>query len=161
MQTITPFLWFNDNAEEAVAFYTSVFKPAEVLETTYYNEASARVSGRARGSVMSIEFTLREQLFTALNGGPVFTFSPATSFVVSCETQAEIDYYWERLSEGGSTDPCGWLKDRFGVTWQIVPTVLTEMLREGGPAQGERVTEAMLTMSKLDIADLKQAYRQD
>jgi len=159
IQKITPFLWFDTQAEEAVKFYTSIFKNTRILATTRYNEASSRVSGRQKGSVMSIVFQIEGQDFTALNGGPVFKFSPAVSFVVSCKNQEEIDYYWERLSEGGKTDQCGWLEDRYGVTWQIVPAILTKMLQDNDETKVARVTKAFLEMKRFDIATLKQAYK--
>ena len=159
IQKITPFLWFDTQAEEAVKFYTSIFKNTRILATTRYNEASSRVSGRQKGSVMSIVFQIEGQDFTALNGGPVFKFSPAVSFVVSCKNQEEIDYYWERLSEGGKTNQCGWLEDRYGVTWQIVPAILTKMLQDNDETKVARVTKAFLEMKRFDIATLKQAYK--
>jgi len=151
MQGITPFLWFNDNAEEAVKFYTSLFPDARILSIS-------RLEGGPTGSVISASFELQGQQFITLNGGPMYTFSPAISFLVSCETQAEIDHLWEKLSAGGEQQQCGWLTDRFGVTWQIVPSVLNQLLGGPDPAGSKRATEAMLQMQKLDIAALQRAY---
>jgi predicted 3-demethylubiquinone-9 3-methyltransferase (glyoxalase superfamily) len=161
MQRITPFLWFEKKAEEAVEFYTSIFKNSKILGTTRYDEAGSRVSGRPKGSVMTVAFQIEGQNFTALNGGPVagFKFSPAVSFVVSCKNQREIDYFWSRLSKGGKTDQCGWLEDKYGVTWQIVPTVLAKMLQDKDKKKVSRVTEAFLRMKKFDIATLERAYK--
>jgi len=158
MQKITPFLWFDDKAEEAVRFYTSIFKNSKILSATRYEEEGAKAAGRPKGSVMTILFTLEGQEFIALNGGPVFTFSPAISFVVNCKTQKEIDRLWEKLSEGGEKDRCGWLKDKYGVSWQIVPTVLGKMLQDKDPKKSRRVMEAILKMNKIDLATLRQAY---
>ena len=160
MQEITPFLWFNNQAEEALNFYTSIFKNSKKLSVTRYGEAGAKAAGRPKGSVMTVVFELEGQEFIALNGGPVFTFSPAISFVVNCETQEELDELWEKLSEGGEKEQCGWLKDKFGVSWQIVPTVLGEMLQDKDPKKSEKVMEALLRMDKIDIETLKQAYEQ-
>jgi predicted 3-demethylubiquinone-9 3-methyltransferase (glyoxalase superfamily) len=161
MQKITPHLWFDDSAEEAVLFYTSVFNDSKIVSISRYGEAGANVSGRATGTVMSLVFELEGQEFMALNGGPVFTFSPAISLFVKCETQQEVDHLWDKLSEGGEIEQCGWLKDKYGVSWQIVPTVLGEMLNDPDPAKSERVMKAMLQMDKLDIAGLKRAYEQE
>jgi predicted 3-demethylubiquinone-9 3-methyltransferase (glyoxalase superfamily) len=159
IQKITPHLWFDDNAEEAAKFYTSIFKNSRILDITHYGESAAEVSGRLKGTVMTIAFELEGQQFMALNGGPIFKFSPAISFLVSCETQQEIDSFWERLSEGGGEqEQCGWLKDRFGVSWQIVPTILAEMIYNKDANKSERVIKAMLQMKKLDIQGLKKAY---
>jgi predicted 3-demethylubiquinone-9 3-methyltransferase (glyoxalase superfamily) len=158
-QKITAFLWFDSQAEEAVKFYIHIFKKSRVLGITRYNEVGSRASGRPEGSVMTIAFQIEGQNFTALNGGPVFKFSPAVSFVVSCENQKEIDHFWERLSKGGKTNQCGWLDDKYGVTWQIVPTVLAKMLQDKDKKKVGRVTEAFLKMKKFDIATLKQAYK--
>jgi predicted 3-demethylubiquinone-9 3-methyltransferase (glyoxalase superfamily) len=160
MQEITPFLWFNNQAEEALNFYTSIFKNSKKLSVTRYGEAGAKAAGRPKGSVMTVVFELEGQEFIALNGGPVFTFSPAISFVVNCEMQEELDELWEKLSEGGEKEQCGWLKDKFGVSWQIVPTVLGEMLQDKDPKKSEKVMEALLRMDKIDIETLKQAYEQ-
>ena len=153
MQKITPFLWFDNQAEEAMNFYTSIFKNSRVLSVNRYGEAGPG----PQGTVMSGSFQLEGQEFMALNGGPQFTFSPAISFFVNCETQAEVDDLWEKLSEGGETEQCGWLKDKFGLSWQIVPTVLGELLNDPDAEKSRRVMEAMLQMVKLDIAGLEQA----
>ena len=160
MQKITPFLWFDDKAEEAVNFYVSIFKNSKITGITRYGEAGAEVAGRPKGTVMTIAFQLEGQEFVALNGGPVFTFSPAISFVVNCETQEEVDELWEKLSEGGEIEQCGWLKDKYGVSWQIVPTILGEMLQDKDAEKSERVMKAMLQMKKIDIKGLEQAYQQ-
>jgi len=162
MQTITPCLWFDSNAEEAVKFYTSIFKKSKIRKIARYGEEGYEVHGRPAGSVMTIEFELNGQTFTALNGGPVFQFNEAISFQVSCKTQEEVDYYWEKLSKGGDekAQQCGWLKDRYGVSWQIVPAVLGEMLQGKDAKISDRVMKALLQMKKLDIKTLKQAYQQ-
>jgi predicted 3-demethylubiquinone-9 3-methyltransferase (glyoxalase superfamily) len=161
MRSITPCLWFNDNAEEAVRFYLSVFKHAKMGTVTRYGDAGARVSGRPKGSVMTATFEIDGLRFVALNGGPVFTFNEAVSFQVDCATQDEVDYYWEALSAGGDPDAqqCGWLKDKYGVSWQIVPTVLPEMLQDADRERADRVMHAVLQMKKIDIRTLQQAYR--
>jgi predicted 3-demethylubiquinone-9 3-methyltransferase (glyoxalase superfamily) len=158
-EKISPFLWFEDQAEAAVRFYTTVFKKSKILDITRYNEAGSRVSGRPKGSVMTVAFQIEGQNFTALNGGPVFKFSPAISFVVNCENQEEIDHLWRKLSRGGKTNQCGWLDDKYGVTWQIVPSILPKMLQDRDQKRVARVTEAFLKMKKFDIATLKQAYK--
>ena len=158
MQKISPFLWFDDQAEEAVNFYVSVFKNSKVGNITRYNDEVSNASGKPEGSVMTIEFQLEGQDFVALNGGPQFKFSEAISFMVSCETQEEVDEFWRKLSEGGEEGPCGWLKDKYGVSWQVVPTALDEMLRDKDAEKAKRVTKAMLQMKKLDIETLKRAY---
>ena len=155
MQKITPFLWFNGQAEEAMHFYTSVFPNARVGDVTRYGEAGPG----PKGSVMSCTFELEGQEFFALNGGPMFQFSPAISFFVKCRTQDEVDALWDKLAAGGRVQQCGWLQDKFGVSWQIVPTVLGEMLHDKDPAKSRRVMEAMMKMVKLDIAELEKAYR--
>ena len=162
MQKITPFLWFNDQAEEAVKFYASVFKNSKIGTMVRYDEAGARASGRPNGSVMTASFQLEGQDFTAINGGPVFKFTEAISFVVTCENQAEVDYYWTKLSEAGDekAQQCGWLKDRFGLSWQIVPTALPRLLGDKDPKKAMRVMQAMLQMKKIDIQALKEAYDQ-
>jgi len=159
MQKITPFLWFNDQAEAAAKFYASVFKKSKILNVARYGEASETPSGKPRGSVMTVAFELAGQKFIALNGGPHFKFTEAISFVVSCRTQQEVDYFWKKLSAGGHEGQCGWLKDRFGVSWQVVPTVLGELLSDHDAAKSERVMQALLKMVKLDIKKLKQASR--
>ena len=158
MQKITPFLWFDNNAEEAVNFYVSIFKNSKIGSIARYGEAGAEVSGRQKGTVMTVTFQLDGQEFVALNGGPIFNFSPAISFVVNCETQEEVDRLWERLSEGGEREQCGWLKDKYGVSWQVVSTVLGEMLQDKDAERSERVMKAMLQMNKIDIEGLKKAY---
>jgi len=154
MQKITPFLWFDGKAEEAMRFYTSVFEDSKVGTVTRYGEAGPG----PKGSVMTASFHLFGQEFIALNGGPLFTFTPAISFVVSCETQQEVDYFWEKLSAGGKTQQCGWLTDRFGLSWQIVPTAMGRLMEGGDAARSSRVMKAMLGMEKLDIAALEKAY---
>ena len=157
MQKITPFLWFNDKAEEAMNFYVSIFKNSKVGTVTRYGDAGPG----PKGSVMSATFQLEGQDFYALNGGPQFTFTPAISFFVNSETQQEVDELWDKLSEGGRKDRCGWLQDKYGLSWQIIPTILSTMLRDKDPAKANRVMQAMLQMSKIDIARLKQAYDQE
>ncbi len=154
MQKITPFLWFNDNAEEAMDFYVSIFKNSKVLGVSRYGDAGPG----APGSVMTANFQLDGQDFTALNGGPNFKFTEAVSFVVDCETQEEVDWYWNQLSAGGEESQCGWLKDKFGLSWQIVPRALGELAGDPDPVKAQRVIHAMLQMRKLDIAALRRAY---
>jgi predicted 3-demethylubiquinone-9 3-methyltransferase (glyoxalase superfamily) len=159
MQKITPFLWFDHQAEEAAKFYTSVFENSKVGKILRYDEASAKAAGGPVGSVLTIEFEIEGQKFTALNGGPEFKFNEAISFVVNCDTQKEVDYFWEKLTaDGGQESHCGWLKDKFGVSWQIVPTILIEMLQDKNSEKSERVMKAMLEMQKIDIKILKEAY---
>jgi predicted 3-demethylubiquinone-9 3-methyltransferase (glyoxalase superfamily) len=162
MPTITPCLWFNDNAEEAVRFHLSVFRHSKMKTITRYGEAGAQVSRRPKGSVMTATFEINGQGFVALNGGPAFTFNEAVSLVVHCATQDELDHYWEALSAGGDPDAqqCGWLKDKFGLSWQIVPTVLMDMLQDQDPEKTNRVMSAVLQMNKIDIRALRQAYEQ-
>jgi len=160
MQKITPFLWFSDNAEEAVRVYVSIFKNSKIGKIARYDEAGEKVAGRPAGSVMTVEFQLEGEDFVALNGGPMFKFTEAISFVVNCETQEEVDYYWKKLSAGGKEVQCGWLKDKFGLSWQIVPTILPELLSDKDAAKSQRVMRAMLEMVKLDIKKLKQAAKQ-
>jgi predicted 3-demethylubiquinone-9 3-methyltransferase (glyoxalase superfamily) len=154
MQKITPFLWFDGQAEEAMHHYVAIFKNSKALEVTRYGDAGPG----PRGSVMIASFELEGQRFTALNGGPHFKFTEAISFVVNCETQQEVDELWDKLAEGGQTQQCGWLKDKFGLSWQIVPSVLIELINDPDPEKSRRVTEAMLQMTKIDIAKLRQAY---
>ncbi len=156
MQKITPFLWFDDKAEEAAKFYVSIFPNSKVLDVTRYGDAGPG----PKGTVMTARFELNGQEFTALNGGPLFKFTEAVSFVVNCETQKEVDYFWEKLSEGGEKSRCGWLKDKYGLSWQIVPTVLFEMMQDEDAEKSQRVTKALLQMDKIDIEGLKQAYEQ-
>ncbi len=158
MQKITPFLWFDDQAEEAVKFYTSVFKNSKIGRILRYSEEAAKASGRPAGSVLTVEFEMEGQKFVALNGGPLFKFNESISFVVNCETQEEVDYFWEKLTaDGGQESQCGWLKDKFGLSWQVVPTVLIDMLHDKDSKKSERVTAAMLQMKKIDINKLKEA----
>lgn len=158
MQKITPFLWFDDQAEEAVDFYITLFRNSGILSVARYDEAGARASGRPEGTVMTIEFRLEGQVFIALNGGPAFTFSPAVSFLVDCETQEEVDALWEKLSTDGEVQQCGWLTDKYGMTWQIVPGVLRKMLQDPDAEKSKHVMEAMLKQVKLDIKTLEDAY---
>jgi predicted 3-demethylubiquinone-9 3-methyltransferase (glyoxalase superfamily) len=154
MQKITPFLWFDDNAEEAIKFYKSVFKDSKIGKVARYGEAGPG----PKGTVMTATFEIEGQEFIALNGGPHFKFSEAISFVVNCKTQKEVDYFWEKLSDGGEKSQCGWLKDKFGLSWQIVPTALPKMLSDRDAKRSQRVMKAMLQMKKIDIAALKRAY---
>jgi len=159
MQKITPFLWFDNNAEEAVNFYVSIFKNSKVGKVTRYNEASSKAAGRPEGSVMTLEFQLEGQNFVAINAGPHFKFTEAISFVVDCGSQEEVDYFWEKLTaDGGQESQCGWLKDKYGLSWQITPRVLIEMIGDKDPQKAQRVMEAMLQMKQIDIATLKRAY---
>ena len=159
MQKITPFLWFDRQAEEAAKFYTSVFKNSKVGKILRYDEASAKAAGGPVGSVVTIEFEIEGQKFTALNGGPDFKFNESISFVVNCDTQKEVDYFWEKLTaDGGQESQCGWLKDKFGVSWQVTPTVLIEMLHDKDAKKSERVMNAMMQMQKIDIEKLQAAY---
>lgn len=160
MQKIIPFLWFDSIAEEAAKFYVSIFKNSKIGSITRYGGEAAEATGRPEGTVMIVTFQLDGQEFIALNGGPQFTFSPAISFLVNCETQQEIDELWEQLSEGGATQQCGWLQDKYGVSWQIVPTVLGEMMQDKDEKKSARVMKAMLQMVKIDIQSLRQAYGQ-
>ena len=159
-QMITPCLWFDDQAEEAVAFYTKVFKKGKIGKITRYGEAGREAHGKAPGTVMTIDFELDGQGFTVLNGGPDFKFNEAISFQVRCDSQDEVDYYWEKLGEGGDekAQMCGWLKDRFGVSWQVFPRELPDMMSDPDQKKAGRVMEAMLKMKKLDLAALKKAY---
>jgi predicted 3-demethylubiquinone-9 3-methyltransferase (glyoxalase superfamily) len=154
MQKIAPFLWFDNQAEEAVNFYTSVFGNSKIGRVMRYGDSGPG----PKGSVMTASFQLEGQEFTALNGGPMFKFTEAVSFVVNCETQAEVDHYWDKLVEGGSPQQCGWLKDRFGLSWQVVPTVLVDMMADKDAAKAQRVMEAMMKMVKIDIPTLQRAY---
>ena len=154
MQKITPFLWFDDNAEEAANFYVSVFKNSKLLNVSRYGDAGPG----PKGTVMTVEFEIDGLGFVALNAGPRFKFTEAISFVVNCETQEEVDYYWERLSEGGEKSRCGWLKDQFGLSWQVTPTILDKLMADKDPVKSQRVMERMLQMDKLDIEPLQRAY---
>jgi predicted 3-demethylubiquinone-9 3-methyltransferase (glyoxalase superfamily) len=152
-QKITPNLWFDTEAEEAANFYISVFKNSRVVDVTHYTENAPREAGM----VMTVEFELDGQRFVGINGGPEFTFDEAVSFEIHCEDQEEIDYFWERLSEGGQEGPCGWLKDRYGLSWQVVPTGMEELFTDADPKRAERAMQAMLGMGKLDVAALRSA----
>jgi predicted 3-demethylubiquinone-9 3-methyltransferase (glyoxalase superfamily) len=156
MQKIVPFLWFDGKAEEAMNFYASIFKNSKIGDVTRYGKAGPG----PEGTVMSATFELEGQKFYALNGGPQFAFTPAISFFVNCETQQEVDELWEKLSAGGREQPCGWLQDKFGLSWQIIPTILGKLLGDKDPAKAQRVMQAMLQMKKIDITRLKQAYGQ-
>jgi predicted 3-demethylubiquinone-9 3-methyltransferase (glyoxalase superfamily) len=162
MQKIAPCLWFDDKAEQAAKFYTSIFKNSKVGDITLYGNEGYEIHGRKAGSVATVEFEIEGQGFVALNGGPIFKFNEAISFQVYCETQEEVDYYWEKLSEGGDekAQQCGWLKDKYEVSWQIVPTVLIKMLKDKDTKKSDRVMKAMLQMHKLDINILRQAYEE-
>ena len=160
MQKITPFLWFDNQAEEAVNFYTSIFKNSKILNVARYDNESANASGRPPGSVMTASFQLDGQEFIALNGGPEFQFTEAISFYVNCESQEEVDELWEKLTDGGEEVQCGWLKDKFGISWQIVPTILGKLMSDPDPVKAQRVTKAMLQMKKIEIEGLMQAYEQ-
>lgn len=159
MQKITPCLWFDDQAEEAANFYTSIFPNSRITDVSRYVEAGQQIHGRPAGTVMTVAFELGGQPFTGLNGGPIFKFNEAISFQISCDTQEEVDYYWEKLSEGGdkNAQQCGWLKDKYGVSWQVVPNVLGQLLAGPDAEKAKRVTEAFLRMKKLDIEELKRA----
>jgi predicted 3-demethylubiquinone-9 3-methyltransferase (glyoxalase superfamily) len=160
MQKITPCLWFDNQAEEAAKFYTSIFRNSRIGRISRYGKEGHEIHGRPEGSVLTVEFEINGQTFTALNGGPLFKFNEAVSFQVFCESQKELDNYWEKLSRGGDAkaQQCGWLKDRYGVSWQIVPTVLAGMLQDKDSRKSERVMKELLQMRKLDIARLEQAY---
>lgn len=155
---ITPCLWFDTQAEEAANFYVSVFENSRITNVSRYGKEGFEIHGKEAGTVMVAEFELEGQPFVALNGGPHFTFDEAISFQVHCETQEEIDYFWGRLTEGGEEGPCGWLKDKFGLSWQVVPTVLPKMLMDPDQEKAQRVTKAFLQMKKFDIAALERAY---
>ncbi len=158
-QKITPCLWFDDCAEEAAEFYTAVFPNSKISNLSRYGEAGQEIHGKAAGTVMTVAFELNGQSFTALNGGPVFKFSEAISLQIDCKDQAEVDYYWEKLSAGGdeAAQQCGWLKDKYGVSWQVTPTVLSELLGDPDYEKSQRVMAAMLKMKKIDIAELERA----
>ena len=158
IQRITSCLWFDDQAEEAAKFYVSIFKNSRMGLITRYGEAGAQVSGRPKGSVMTVTFEIENQEFVALNGGPVFKFTEAVSFMVKCETQAEIDEMWDKLSHGGEPGQCGWLKDKFGLSWQIVSPEWDKMLRDKDAEKSERVMEAILQMTKPELRTIQQAY---
>jgi len=157
-QRITPCLWFDNQAEAAAEFYTSIFKNSKIVKVSRYGKAGREVHRRPAGSVMTVSFELDGQAFTALNGGPMFKYSEAISFQIDCKTQEEVDYYWEKLSKGGEEQPCGWLKDKFGLSWQVVPSILPEMLTDPDPAKSGRAMLALLQLKKFDIAELKRAF---
>jgi predicted 3-demethylubiquinone-9 3-methyltransferase (glyoxalase superfamily) len=161
MQKITPFLWFDDKAEEAVKFYTSIFKNSKIGNITRYSEVSAKASGRPVGSVMTVPFQLSGQEFVALNGGPHFQFTEAVSLVVNCDTQAEIDEFWEKLSAGGQESQCGWLKDKYGLSWQVVPAEIERWLSDEDPEKSARVMAAVMQMGKLDLKKIQDAFDHD
>jgi len=158
MQRLTPCLWFDDKAEEAAKFYVSIFKNSRLGPITHYGEAGAKVSGKPKGSVMTVTFEIEGQEFVALNGGPLFTFTEAISFMLKCQSQQEIDEMWSKLSKGGEEGPCGWLKDKYGLSWQIVVPSWDDMLRDNDAAKSERVMAAILQMSKPDTQRVQQAY---
>jgi predicted 3-demethylubiquinone-9 3-methyltransferase (glyoxalase superfamily) len=160
LHRITPCLWFDDQAEQAVTFYTGIFKNSKIGAISRYPDAGQEIHGKPPGSVLTVAFELDGQAFTALNGGPIFKFNEAISLQVNCDTQQEVDYYWEKLSAGGDdkAQQCGWLKDKFGLSWQIVPTALTQMIADPDANKSRRVFEAMLPMKKLDIHELQRAY---
>jgi len=162
MQKITPCLWFDSNAEEAAEFYTSIFKKSKIGKISRYGKEGYEIHRKPEGTVLTVEFELNGQTFTALNGGPAFKFNEAISFQVHCESQNEVDHYWEKLSQGGDekAQQCGWLKDKYGVSWQIVPTVLGDMLQDKDPKKSGRVMNALLQMKKVDISTLEKAYNQ-
>ena len=162
MQKITPCLWFDNNAEEAVQFYVSIFKNSNIGNVTHYGKEGYEIHKKKEGDVMTIDFEIEGQKFLALNGGPIFRFNEAISFQIYCETQDEVDYYWDKLTEGGDKNAqvCGWLKDKFGVSWQVVPTVLVKMLQDKDSKKTENVMRVMLQMQKLDINVLTKAYQQ-
>ncbi|HET9085968.1 MAG TPA: VOC family protein [Acidobacteriaceae bacterium] len=157
MQKITPFLWFDGNAEEAVNFYASIFENSKIIGVSRHSDESANASGRPKGSAMVVKFQVYGQEFMALNGGPRFKFNEAISFVVNCETQAEVDFFWEKLSEGGQKSRCGWLKDKYGVSWQIVPTALARLMETATHGRSKRIMHALMRMDKLDKQTLEQA----
>ncbi|HKQ21274.1 MAG TPA: VOC family protein [Nitrososphaeraceae archaeon] len=163
MQKISPCLWFDENAEEAVKFYVSIFKNSKVGNVTRYGKEGFEIHKKKEGSVMTIDFEIEGQKFLALNGGPIFKFNEAISFQIYCDMQEEIDYYWEKLTEGGDKNAqvCGWLKDKFGVSWQVVPIALIKMLQDKDSMKTERVMKAMLQMQKLDIDALTKAYQEE
>ncbi|TMH33071.1 MAG: VOC family protein [Betaproteobacteria bacterium] len=159
-QKISPFLWFDNQAEQAAKYYTSIFSNSRIITVTRYTEAGKDIHQRPAGSVMTVAFELEGQAFTALNGGPVFKFNESISFVISCETQEEIDYYWDKLGAGGDpgAQQCGWLKDKFGLSWQVVPKMLPELFVDANSPGAQRAMTAMMQMKKLDIAELQAAY---
>jgi predicted 3-demethylubiquinone-9 3-methyltransferase (glyoxalase superfamily) len=163
MQKIVPCLWFDNKAEEAVNFYSSIFRNSKIGDVTRYGKEGYEIHRREAGTVMTIDFEIEGQKFVALNGGPIFKFNEAISFQVYCDTQEELDYYWENLSKGGDeqAQQCGWLKDKYGVSWQIVPTILGKILQDKDPRRSDKVMKSLLQMRKLDIKTLKQAYEEN
>ena len=161
MQTINPCLWFDSEAEEAAKFYTSIFENSKINATSRYSEVGQEYHGKPPGSVMTVEFEINGQTFTALNGGPIFKFNEAVSFQVMCDTQDEVDYYWDKLSAGGdpNAQQCGWLKDKFGLSWQVVPEMLPGLLADAKDERSQRAMNAMLKMQKIDIAEIERAYQ--
>jgi predicted 3-demethylubiquinone-9 3-methyltransferase (glyoxalase superfamily) len=159
-QTITPCLWFDNQAEEAAAFYTAIFRNSRIGRISRYGKEGFEIHGRPEGSVMTVEFELDGQAFTALNGGPVFRFNEAVSFQVICETQQEVDFYWDKLAAGGdeAAQQCGWLKDRFGLSWQVFPRMLSEWVGDPGSEKSQRAMKAMLRMKKIDLEKIREAY---
>ena len=158
LQKITPFLWYDGNAEEAAKFYTSIFKNSKMGSVTRYDDASAQASGRPKGSVMTVTFQLDGQEFVAINGGPIFKFTEAVSFVINCDTQEEVDHYWSKLTgDGGQEVECGWLKDKFGLSWQVTPNILIRLLSDPDAGRAKRAMQAMLKMKKIDIAKIEEA----
>lgn len=157
-QKITPFLWFDSQAEQAAEFYTSVFKNSRIKQVNRYGRAGQEIHGKESGTVMTVEFEICGQTFTVLNGGPLFKFSEAISFAIGCESQDEIDYFWTKLAQGGEEGRCGWLKDKFGVSWQVVPAALPQILADADAAARDRVMDAVLKMKKFDLQKLQQAY---
>ena len=157
---ISPCLWFDHQAEEAARFYTGIFQNSKIVAISHYGEAGKEIHGKPPGSVLTVAFELNGQSFTALNGGPIFQFNEAVSLQIDCQTQAEVDYYWERLSADGDTQAqrCGWLKDKFGLSWQVIPDILPKLLNDPNTAKSQRVFKAMLGMKKLDIAGLQRAF---
>jgi predicted 3-demethylubiquinone-9 3-methyltransferase (glyoxalase superfamily) len=160
MKKVYPMLWYNDEAEEAAKFYTSIFKNSKITDTTYYPKAAEEVSGKKAGSVMTVEFELDGEKFVLLNGGPEFKFNESVSFVVECEDQDEIDYFWGKLTAGGEESVCGWLKDKFGLSWQITPKILDDMLKDSDSEKVEAVTATFMKMKKLEIEPLRRAYEE-
>ena len=161
MQKITPFLWFDNKAEEAAKFYVSIFKNSKMGSSSRYSEEASKAAKMPEGSVMVVSFWLEGQEFMAINGGPAFKFSPAISFMVNCETQEEIDYFWEKLSQGGKKGQCGWLDDKYGVSWQVTPTIVAKSIGDKDPEKSRRVMKAVLKMTKIKIKDLEEAYNSE
>lgn len=157
-QQITPNLWFNNNAQEAIDFYQSVFKDLKLIHTNYYTDVGEEITGHKNGDILTIDFEILGTRFVAINAGPEFSFNPSVSFMIECETQEEIDYYWEKLSAVPQAEQCGWAQDKYGLSWQITPKILNEMLKNGSEEQRKRVFEAFMPMHKLIIADLQKAY---